>query len=271
MPTDTDELFRDRTVRSWIAVQVMAVLAWLATIGVLKLNGFSPWVFVPVMVLVAFGVGTCSTQGGRGGAPGNGGDVRSGGPPPIPAHDDPVRGRWSRRAVRRRDPGRRHGDGRPHEHVAPVGIGITATEPSSAGTRSATACLASRSAMWSATPARASSSGLGPGAATGPRRRRCPTTRGRSRVSCSGLTDPSGWLVSRFIEHARPDASCAVVIGRRLCRCDGRADPQRHPEKTDGGMNGGIAPKRSPSGSAWRGCFVPGKLAPAEGFEPTTK
>ncbi len=56
MPTDTDELFRDRTVRSWIAVQVMAVLAWLATIGVLSLNGFSPWVFVPVMVLVAFGV-----------------------------------------------------------------------------------------------------------------------------------------------------------------------------------------------------------------------
>ena len=30
MPTDTDELFRDRTVRSWVAVQVVAVLVWLA-------------------------------------------------------------------------------------------------------------------------------------------------------------------------------------------------------------------------------------------------
>ena len=55
MPTDTDELFRDRTVRSWVALQVVAVLVWLATIGVLSLNGLSPWVFVPVMVLVAFG------------------------------------------------------------------------------------------------------------------------------------------------------------------------------------------------------------------------
>ena len=56
MPSDTDELFRDRAVRSWVVVQVVAVLVWLAAIGVLSLNGLSPWVFVPVMVLVAFGV-----------------------------------------------------------------------------------------------------------------------------------------------------------------------------------------------------------------------
>ena len=56
MASDTDELFRDRTVRSWVVVQVIAVLVWLAAIGVLSLNGLSPWVFVPVMVLIAFGV-----------------------------------------------------------------------------------------------------------------------------------------------------------------------------------------------------------------------
>ena len=70
MPTDTDELFRDRTVRSWIAVQVMAVLAWLATIGVLSLNGLAHGSSSRSWCWSHLESRTCSTQGGRGGGTG---------------------------------------------------------------------------------------------------------------------------------------------------------------------------------------------------------
>ena len=57
MATSTDELFRDPSVRSWVAVQVVAILVWLGAIALLTVVGVDFLIVLVAMVLVVFGIG----------------------------------------------------------------------------------------------------------------------------------------------------------------------------------------------------------------------